>query len=172
MNMKLILIRASFITVFLLLFLAPSALHADTGSYLDHNGKMDLKTDRVEQMQQEKVEKEQKEPQETELEKHAPDLFKEQTKDVIKEKQKQIEGETKALNDSLFVTPDKKDTTVKDRQNSLFAQNYTVSNAVNADQNTNQLETEPISTQMIGILSGVVLAICCGIYVVIRKIWQ
>lgn len=169
MNMKLILIRASFITVFLLLFLAPSSLHADTGSYLDHNGKMDLKTDRVEQMQQEKVEKE---PQETELEKHAPDLFKEQTKDVIKEKQKQIEGETKALNDSLFVTSDKKDTTVKDRQNSLFAQNYTVSNAVNADQNTNQLETEPISTQMIGILSGVVLAICCGIYVVIRKIWQ
>ncbi|WP_238141375.1 type VII secretion protein EssA [Bacillus cereus] len=159
-------------TAFLVLFLASPPLHADAGSYLDHNGKMDLKTDRVEQIKQEIVEKEQKETQETELEKHVPGLFKEQTKDVIKEKQKQIEGETKALHDVLFVTSDKNNTTVKDRQNSLFSQNYTVRNAVQADPKTSQLETESISTQMIGILFGAVLAICCSIYVVILKIWQ
>ncbi|MGG0375166.1 type VII secretion protein EssA [Bacillus toyonensis] len=170
--MKLILIRASFITTFLMLSLASSPLHADTGSYLDHNGKMDLKTDRVEQIKQGKVEKEQKGTQETELEKNVPNLFKEQTKDVIKEKQKQIEGDTKALNDFLFVTSNKKDTTVKDRKNSLFAQHYMVRNAVKADPKNSQLETESISTQMIGILFGAVLAICCSIYIVILKIWQ
>lgn len=170
--MKLILIRASFITAFLLLILTPVSIHAETDSYLEHNGKMDLKTDRVEQTNQEKIEKEQKENQETELDKYAPGLFKEQTKDAIKEKQKQIEGDTKYLNDSLFVTSNKKDTTVKDKQNRLFAQDYTVSTAVNASQNKNQQETDPISKQMIGILATVVLAICCGIYVVIRKIWR
>jgi type VII secretion protein EssA len=131
---------------------------------------MDLKTDRVEKTTQEKIDNEKKSNEKTELEKYAPDLFKQQSTDAFKAQQKQIDVETKKLEDSLFVQSDKKDTAMKNIQEELFSKNYTTGTANTASLDTNPID--PFSKKVIIALSSLVFGICCGIYAVIKKIWE
>ncbi|WP_410982333.1 type VII secretion protein EssA [Bacillus cereus] len=160
------LVKLSF--VFFLFLFAALPMRGAADSYLNDNGKLEFKVDRVHQDNQEGNEKGQ---QETELDKAAIQLFNEEVEKQIKEKQKKEKQEMKELNDSLFLNTKKIDD-MKDTQKSLFSKDYTVkANSAEMDSSQSKAQ-EPISTTLIGLIISGVIFIFVGIGIIIRKIWM
>ncbi|AIK38268.1 type VII secretion protein EssA [Bacillus pseudomycoides] len=160
------LARLSFV-FFLFLFAAP-LMGSAADSYLNDNGKLDFKVDRLHEDNQERNEKGQ---QETELDKAAIQLFNEEVEKQINEKQKKQKKEMKELNDSLFLNTKKIDK-MKDTQKSLFSKDYNV-RASSSETDHSQAKTEePISPTLIGLIIIGVIFIFIGFGIIIRKIWM
>ncbi|MDM5188341.1 type VII secretion protein EssA [Bacillus sp. DX4.1] len=160
-----ILAKLSFV-FFLFLFVAlPIRCAAD--SYLDDDGKIEFKVDRVEQTDQEINKKGQ---QETELDKAAIELFNPTVEKEIDEKQKKEKKEMKELNDSLFLDT-KKVNDVKEAKKSLFDKNYIVKESSGEIDSNQSTSGESISKTMTGLFIGGIVFICIGIYIILRKTW-
>ncbi|MGG0275479.1 type VII secretion protein EssA [Bacillus rhizoplanae] len=160
--------RKVLVNLSLFLFLGSFAalpMRCAAESYLNDNGKMEFKVDRIEQTDQEKMNKGE---QETELDKTQIELFNPEVEKEIAEKQKKEKKQMQELRESLFLNTKTNDD-IKDTKESLFQKNYAVQ-MNSSETNNNQSTTgTPISTTMTVLLIGGILLICSGIYAIIRK---
>ncbi|CAG9614493.1 hypothetical protein BACCIP111899_03726 [Bacillus rhizoplanae] len=160
--------RKVLVNLSLFLFLGSFAalpMRCAAESYLNDNGKMEFKVDRIEQTDQEKVNKGE---QETELDKAGIELFNPKVEKEIEEKQKKEKKQMQELRESLFLNTKTNDD-IKDTKESLFQKNY-VAQMSSSETNNNQTTKEtPISTTMTVLFIGGILFICSGIYIIIRK---
>lgn len=80
---------------------APGVLAADSDSYLENNGKMDIKTDRLQKTEEEKT-KELEQMEETELDKNGIPLFTDEMDEKIAKEKAAEKAEYDRIKDSLF----------------------------------------------------------------------
>lgn len=158
------LVKLSF--VFFLFLFAALPMRGAADSYLNDNGKLEFKVDRVHQDNQEGNEKGQ---QETELDKAAIQLFNPEVEKQIHEKQKKETKEMKELNDSLFLNTKKIDD-IKDTQKSLFSKDYNVKGSSGEIDSSQAKTEEPISPTLIGLIIIGIIFIFIGFGIIIRKI--
>ncbi|MDH2891499.1 Uncharacterized protein BC88300_01815 [Bacillus cytotoxicus] len=137
-------------------------------SYLNDNGKLEFKVDRVQQTNQERNEKGQ---QETELDKSGIELFNSEVEKQMKDKQMNEQKEMKELANSLFLNPKKIDN-VKETEKQLFSKEYYVtSNGNEMDQSQTNTDSA-ISPVLIGLIMASIIFICVVTGIIIRKIWM
>ncbi|MGG2094835.1 type VII secretion protein EssA [Bacillus sp. S13(2024)] len=136
-------------------------------SYLNDNGKMEFKLDRVEQTDEEKMNKGK---QETELDKAGVELFNSKVEKEIAEKQKKEKKEMQELRASLFLNTKTNDD-VKDTKESLFQKNYVVKMSSIETESEAATNGTPVSTTITVLLIMGIILICSGIYIIIRKTW-
>ncbi|ABS21885.1 type VII secretion protein EssA [Bacillus cytotoxicus] len=155
----------------LVLFLFLSAalpIRSAADSYLNDNGKLEFKVDRVQQTNQERNEKGQ---QETELDKSGIELFNSEVEKQMKDKQMNEQKEMKELANSLFLNPKKIDN-VKETEKQLFSKEYYVtSNGNEMDQSQTNTDSA-ISPVLIGLIMASIIFICVVTGIIIRKIWM
>lgn len=103
---------------------------------------------------------------ETELEKKAPNLFNDETGVAIQERQEAELSERKALEEILFVTIESKKGAIEETKETLFASDY----AVPKTTSDNEIVKGEIGGNMLFyILLSVVVLICGGVFVAMRK---
>lgn len=91
---------------------APGVLAADSDSYLENNGKMDIKTDRLQKTEEEKT-KELEQMEETELDKNGIPLFTDEMDEKIAKEKAAEKAEYDRIKDSLFEEESTSGETVK-----------------------------------------------------------
>lgn len=171
--MKELVKACSFIVIFLLGIFSLFSLHPLAEENLNDSGNMQWKMERIGQDDVERENLASQDYKETELEKIAPDLFKEQTRAMLETKQIEIKETTKKLEQNLFVTPSKPNTTLNDTKRALFSSNYTVQNNAASNENTAENGQESVVNKKIWIiLSGFVLVSFAGIYAMMRKMME
>ncbi|MFD0770366.1 type VII secretion protein EssA [Bacillus sp. CGMCC 1.60114] len=160
--------RKVLVNLSLFLFLGSFAafpMRSAAESYLNDNGKMEFKVERIEQTDAEKANTGE---QKTELDKAEIELFNPEVEKEIAKKQKKEKKQMQELRESLFLNTTTNDD-IKDTKESLFQKNYVVQ--MNASDTNNDQSTKgtPINTTITVLLIGGVLFICSGIYAIIRK---
>lgn len=158
--------KHSSILVLVIGLLVVVPLHALADDTSDRSGKLRFKVDRIGESGQVGTQSD----KQTELEKIAPDLFTEETQTVIEAKQKEINNEMKELEQSLFETTPKNDTTMEDMKSTLFASDYTVpkmtaANVEEAEGNSGGI----MGNALFSSLAAMVVLLCGGIFAVMRK---
>lgn len=155
LSMGLLIILACFAT-------APFALAAGTG-YLENDGKMDLKTDRLQKTNEEKQE-DLKKAEPTMLDQLELPLFTQDLEKKIKAQQKKEQKNFQEMQDQLFTGKAVKSDTAKTTQEELFKKtNTTQASEVGEDvQDKKEKSTE--SKSLIAIIGAVVVALGGGIY--------
>lgn len=141
-----------------LLFMAPFQTAAED------SGKMQLKIDRIDQQQEQEYKN-----VETELEKKFPDLLKKETQSVIRTKQKEEKTSMEKLEQSLFTTDIKADTTLEDTKASLFNEDYTAPKTSTSDVQEEE-DNAIISKVLYTALAVLASILCVGVYMMMRKI--
>ncbi|MBC1420498.1 type VII secretion protein EssA [Listeria seeligeri] len=166
------------ISVFLILVcfaFAPSVLAAESDSYLENSGKMEIQTDRLQKTDEEKT-KELEDTEETELDKNGIPLFTDEMDEKI-EKQKEAEkAEYERIKDSLFEEEPVAGETVKATKEKLFTDDYdTAAAAEETTITTTNTEDETKKTKQKtvgGAIAGTLLALAGGIYVAARNVFE
>lgn len=153
--------------MFICLFVA-LPIRGAADSYLDDNGKMEMKVDRVEKTDEEKqnIEKEK-----TELDRQSIDLFKPATENEIKEKKKKEQEELDTLYNSLFLD-ESKASDVTNTLESLFHEGYEAEQGPNEANYDDSTTGETNGKMLAGLLIAGVVLICIGIYTILRKSWR
>ncbi|RKC61428.1 hypothetical protein AF843_01014 [Listeria monocytogenes] len=98
---------------------ALGVLAADSDSYLENNGKMDIKTDRLQKTEEEKT-KELEQMEETELDKNGIPLFTDEMDEKIAKEKAAEKAEYDRIKDSLFEEESTSGETVKKRKRSCL----------------------------------------------------
>ncbi|EAF9899202.1 type VII secretion protein EssA [Listeria monocytogenes] len=151
---------------------APGVLAADSDSYLENNGKMDIKTDRLQKTEEEKT-KELEQMEETELDKNGIPLF----TDEMDEKIAKEKAEYDRIKDSLFEEESTSGETVKKTKEKLFTDEYETT-AVNTEtptttETTVEDETKKTKQKTVGgAIAGTLVALAGGIYVAARNVFE
>lgn len=162
-------IRKQFSCLIVLLFCWGSfmTLHVSADDQLDHNGQLQLQVDRI--SQDEGTRSSVQDPNETELEKMLPDLFTEKTRAAVQSKQKEINTKMEKLQHTLFENQIKTDPAEKVKT-ALFTKD---SDQYITVGDSNQDQKEKTNSQTVwGILFGGILAVCAGLFVLIRQLQQ
>ncbi|WP_270996353.1 type VII secretion protein EssA [Listeria seeligeri] len=166
------------ISVFLILVcfaFAPSVLAAESDSYLDNSGKMEIQTDRLQKTDEEKT-KELEDTEETELDKNGIPLFTDEMDEKI-EKQKEAEkAEYERIKDSLFEEEPVAGETVKATKEKLFTDDYDTAAAeeemtittTNTEDETKKTKQKTVG----GAIAGTLVALAGGIYVAARNVFE
>jgi type VII secretion protein EssA len=148
--------------MFLLLLSATVPNGAVADSYLDHSGKMDFKTDRIQQTEEERKRKQEEEKN---TQKETIDLFKPRIEKQMKEIQAKQQAEMNELESILFT--DKYDNAVVQKeQDMLFASTYKAKSTV-AENGSAKEDTN--TNMFTGIIAGFVVLLCSSIYFGIKK---
>lgn len=149
---------------------APGVLAADSDSYLENNGKMDIKTDRLQKTEEEKT-KELEQMEETELDKNGIPLFTDEMDEKIAKEKAAEKAEYDRIKDSLFEEESTSGETVKKTKEKLFTDEYETT-AVNTEtptttETTVEDETKKTKQKTVGgAIAGTLVALAGGIYVV------
>ncbi len=157
--------------IFLLLLITLISVSGATvfakNGYLENDGKMEMKTDRLQKSDEEK--KQETEQDETILDKLGLPLFTDELDKKIAKQEKEQKEKYEELQDSLFTGKDLTDETAKDAQKTLFNDDYVVNSSQEVAQNQTD---EKKSNTMIAIIAGVVVALAGGIYFVSRQVME
>ncbi|EUJ52904.1 type VII secretion protein EssA [Listeria fleischmannii] len=165
--MKIFKIGIFFLLCFSFFALNGTASLAAEDGYLENDGKMEMKADRLQKSDEEKTQE--ANPQETMLDELKLPLFTEQLDKKI-EAQKKAEAEKyQKLQDQLFTGKDVSDQTVKETKDKLFEGKY----ASKTNQEVVEVEGEKTNSKMvIAIVFGIVLALAGGIYFASRNVME
>ncbi|MHC5251655.1 type VII secretion protein EssA [Listeria kieliensis] len=168
--MKVKLLSLSLLVILACFSAAPLALAAGTG-YLESDGSMDLKTDRLQKTDEEKQE-ELKKAEPTMLDQLELPLFTKDLEKKIKAQQKKDKKNFKDMQDQLFTGKPVKDETAKTAQKELFKKTNVAqaSEAELDDQAKEEKNTE--SKSLFVIIGAVVVALVGGIYFASRNIME
>ncbi|WP_343363604.1 type VII secretion protein EssA [Listeria seeligeri] len=167
------------ISVFLVLIcfaFAPSVLAAESDSYLENSGKMEIQTDRLQKTDEEKA-KELEDTEETELDKNGIPLFTDEMDEKI-EKQKEAEkAEYERIKDSLFEEEPVAGETVKATKQKLFTDDYETAAAeettITTTNTEDENETKKTKQKTVGgAIAGTLVALAGGIYVAARNVFE
>lgn len=154
---------------------APGVLAADSDSYLENNGKMDIKTDRLQNRRRKTKELEQME--ETELDKNGIPLFTDEMDEKIAKEKAAEKAEYDRIKDSLFEEESTSGETVKKTKEKLFTDEYETT-AVNTEtptttETTVEDETKKTKQKTVGgAIAGTLVALAGGIYVAARNVFE
>ncbi|EEO3715723.1 type VII secretion protein EssA [Listeria monocytogenes] len=155
---------------------APGVLAADSDSYLENNGKMDIKTDRLQKTEEEKT-KELEQMEETELDKNGIPLFTDEMDEKIAKEKAAEKAEYDRIKDSLFEEEPTSGETVKKTKEKLFTGEYETT-AVNTETPTTteitvEDETKKTKQKTVGgAIAGTLVALAGGIYVAARNVFE
>ncbi|HAO6686947.1 TPA: type VII secretion protein EssA [Listeria monocytogenes] len=155
---------------------APGVLSADSDSYLENNGKMDIKTDRLQKTEEEKT-KELEQMEETELDKNGIPLFTDEMDEKIAKEKAAEKAEYDRIKDSLFEEESTSGETVKKTKEKLFTDEYETT-AVNTEtptttETTVEDETKKTKQKTVGgAIAGTLVALAGGIYVAARNVFE
>ncbi|EHC0386021.1 type VII secretion protein EssA [Listeria monocytogenes] len=155
---------------------APGVLAADSDSYLENNGKMDIKTDRLQKTEEEKT-KELEQMEETELDKNGIPLFTDEMDEKIAKEKAAEKAEYDRIKDSLFEEEPTSGETVKKTKEKLFTGEYETT-AVNTEKPTTtettvEDETKKTKQKTVGgAIAGTLVALAGGIYVAARNVFE
>ncbi|EGP8883312.1 type VII secretion protein EssA [Listeria monocytogenes] len=155
---------------------APGVLAADSDSYLENNGKMDIKTDRLQKTEEEKT-KELEQMEETELDKNGIPLFTDEMDEKIAKEKAAEKAEYDRIKDSLFEEESTSGETVKKTKEKLFTGKYETT-AVNTEtptitETTVEDETKKTKQKTVGgAIAGTLVALAGGIYVAARNVFE
>lgn len=155
---------------------APGVLVADSDSYLENNGKMDIKTDRLQKTEEEKT-KELEQMEETELDKNGIPLFTDEMDEKIAKEKAAEKAEYDRIKDSLFEEESTSGETVKKTKEKLFTDEYETT-AVNTEtptttETTVEDETKKTKQKTVGgAIAGTLVALAGGIYVAARNVFE
>ncbi|MBC1544288.1 type VII secretion protein EssA [Listeria cossartiae] len=157
---------------------APSALAADSDSYLENSGKMDIKTDRLQKTEEEKT-KELEQMEETELDKNGIPLFTAEMDEKIAKQKAAEKAEYDRIKDSLFEEEPTSGETVKKTKAKLFTGKYATT-AVNTEvaatdtaETTVEDENKKTKQKTVGgAIAGTLVALAGGIYVAARNVFE
>lgn len=145
---------------------APGVLAADSDSYLENNGKMDIKTDRLQKTEEEKT-KELEQMEETELDKNGIPLFTDEMDEKIAKEKAAEKAEYDRIKDSLFEEESTSGETVKKTKEKLFTDEYETT-AVNTEtptttETTVEDETKKTKQKTVGgAIAGTLVALAGG----------
>lgn len=146
-------------------FLIAVPIQASAEDKSSPTGKLRIQTERI--IQGEKSETQSR--KETELEERAPNLFEKETYTIIQSKQKELASEQEKLEQLLFVTPQVQDFTLKDTKESLFASDYIAPKTINSNSEIADGNDGMAHNTLLYILLGMVVLICGGVFVSMRK---
>ncbi|ECZ7679227.1 type VII secretion protein EssA [Listeria monocytogenes] len=155
---------------------APGVLAADSDSYLENNGKMDIKTDRLQKTEEEKT-KELEQMEETELDKNGIPLFTDEMDKKIAKQKAAEKAEYDRIKDSLFEEESTSGETVEKTKAKLFTGKYEAT-AVTTETPTNvettiEDETKKTKQKTVGgAIAGTLVALAGGIYVAARNVFE
>lgn len=155
---------------------APGVLAADSDSYLENNGKMDIKTDRLQKTEEEKT-KELEQMEETELDKNGIPLFTDEMDEKIAKEKAAEKAEYDRIKDSLFEEESTSGETVKKTKEKLFTGKYETT-AVNTETPTTtetpvEDETKKTKQKTVGgAIAGTLVALAGGIYMAARNVFE
>lgn len=155
---------------------APGVLATDSDSYLENNGKMDIKTDRLQKTEEEKT-KELEQMEETELDKNGIPLFTDEMDEKIAKEKAAEKAEYDRIKDSLFEEESTSGETVKKTKEKLFTDEYETT-AVNTEtptttETTVEDETKKTKQKTVGgAIAGTLVALAGGIYVAARNVFE
>ncbi|EAF0351379.1 TPA: type VII secretion protein EssA [Listeria monocytogenes] len=155
---------------------APGVLAADSDSYLENNGKMDIKTDRLQKTEEEKT-KELEQMEETELDKNGIPLFTDEMDEKIAKQKAAEKAEYDRIKDSLFEEESTSGETVEKTKAKLFTGKYEAT-AVTTETPTNvettiEDETKKTKQKTVGgAIAGTLVALAGGIYVAARNVFE
>ncbi|WP_271001979.1 type VII secretion protein EssA [Listeria seeligeri] len=166
------------ISVFLILVcfaFAPSVLAAESDSYLDNSGKMEIQTDRLQKTDEEKT-KELEDTEETELDKNGIPLFTDEMDEKIEKQKEAEEAEYERIKDSLFEEEPVAGETVKATKEKLFTDDYdtaaateeTTITTTNTEDETKKTKQKTVG----GAIAGTLVALAGGIYVAARNVFE
>ncbi|MBF2421438.1 type VII secretion protein EssA [Listeria seeligeri] len=167
--------KISVLLVLVCFAFAPSVLAAESDSYLDNSGKMEIQTDRLQKTDEEKT-KELEDTEETELDKNGIPLFTDEMDEKI-EKQKEAEkAEYERIKDSLFEEEPVAGETVKATKEKLFTDDYDTAAAeeemtittTNTEDETKKTKQKTVG----GAIAGTLVALAGGIYVAARNVFE
>lgn len=140
--------------------------------YLPHNGKMDLKTDRLQQTEEKKNKLQEKKQVETEFDKQGVPLFTSELQKKVESQKQAEEAVLKEIKHNLFSAGNKTTATLTAAKNELFNEDYS-SEAMVAKETIDQNKKEDGTKEtMIGIIAGSIVALCAGMYVAVRNVWE
>ncbi|MBC1375904.1 type VII secretion protein EssA [Listeria farberi] len=167
-------IKVGTLLILICFIFSPNILAAESDSYLENNGKMDIKTDRLQKTDEEKK-KELEEMEETELDKNGLPLFTDEwDKKVAKQKEAE-KAEYERIKDSLFEEEPTSGETVKLTKEKLFSGNYEATSTNETTMTTTNTEDETKKTKQKtvgGAIAGTLLALAGGIYVAARNVFE
>ncbi|EAC2401425.1 type VII secretion protein EssA [Listeria monocytogenes] len=155
---------------------APGVLAADSDSYLENNGKMDIKTDRLQKTEEEKT-KELEQMEETELDKNGIPLFTDEMDEKIAKQKAAEKAEYDRIKDSLFEEESTSGETVEKTKAKLFTGKYETT-AVTTETPTNvettiEDETKKTKQKTVGgAIAGTLVALAGGIYVAACNVFE
>ncbi|WP_088825893.1 type VII secretion protein EssA [Listeria goaensis] len=155
-------------SLFLLMFVSVSGatVFAENG-YLENDGKMEMKADRLQKSEEEKTQT--TEQEKTMLDELGLPLFTDELDKKIEQQEKEQKEKYKELQDSLFTGKEVTNQTAKDTQKKLFEGNY----ALKADEEVvEDTKEDKTSNSMIAIIGGIVLALAGGIYFASRHVME
>lgn len=166
------------ISVFLILVcfaFAPSVLAAESDSYLENSGKMEIQTDRLQKTDEEKT-KELEDTEETELDKNGIPLFTDEMDEKIEKQKEAEEAEYERIKDSLFEEEPVAGETVKATKEKLFTDDYdtaaateeTTITTTNTEDETKKTKQKTVG----GAIAGTLVALAGGIYVAARNVFE
>ncbi|EHG9404048.1 type VII secretion protein EssA [Listeria monocytogenes] len=162
--------------LFLICFaFAPSALAAESDSYLENSGKMEIKTDRLQKTNEEKT-KELENMEETELDKQGIPLFTDEMDKKIAKQKAAEKAEYDRIKDALFQKAPSAGETVKTTKAKLFTGDYkTAEVATDTATSETNVEDENKKTKQKtigGAIAGILVALAGGIYVAARNVFE
>lgn len=151
---------------------SPSVLAAESDSYLENSGKMDIKTDRLQKTDEEKK-KELEKMEETELDKNGIPLFTDEWDKKVSKQKETEKAEYDRIKNALFEEESTSGETVKTTKEKLFSGKYeTTSNKAAMTTNTED-ETKNTKQKTVGgAIAGTLLALAGGIYAAARNVFE
>ncbi|EAD1219319.1 type VII secretion protein EssA [Listeria monocytogenes] len=151
---------------------APGVLAADSDSYLENNGKMDIKTDRLQKTEEEKT-KELEQMEETELDKNGIPLFTDEMDEKIAKQKAAEKAEYDRIKDSLFEEESTSGETVEKTKAKLFTGKYETTETPTTVETTIEDETKKTKQKTVGgAIAGTLVALAGGIYVAARNVFE
>ncbi|MBC1289240.1 type VII secretion protein EssA [Listeria welshimeri] len=151
---------------------SPSVLAAESDSYLENSGKMDIKTDRLQKTDEEKK-KELEKMEETELDKNGIPLFTDEWDKKVSKQKETEKAEYDRIKNALFEEEPTSGETVKTTKEKLFSGKYETTNNKAAMTTNTEDETKNTKQKTVGgAIAGTLLALAGGIYAAARNVFE
>ncbi|HAB0010232.1 TPA_asm: type VII secretion protein EssA [Listeria monocytogenes] len=161
--------------IFICFAYSPGVFAAESDSYLDNSGKMDIKTDRLQKTEEEKA-KELEKMEETELDKNGLPLFTDEWDEKVTKQKETEKAAYDRMKDSLFEKESTSGQTVKSTKEKLFSGNYetvTTTNDTTITVTNTEDETKKTTQKTVGgAVAGTLVALAGGIYVAARNVFE
>ncbi|MFP7479334.1 type VII secretion protein EssA [Terribacillus saccharophilus] len=157
------LVDLAFIFTIILLILLPLEVSAESNSDENERGSLQMEIDRIQKEKDVGTDN-----RETEKEKVFPGLFNDETTDDIQQKAEVKRDDVKALQDSVFTLDIDQQARLEDVQDTLFTSDYT-SEVADGQKAAGQTEQDS-GNGVLYFLIGIALALCIGLYMMMRKL--